>query len=82
MRHRDRPGLPLDARRGESNFGVAVIVEPKALDYRVDMIAVGERVFEPLEQDDPGAVAKDRSLCRLIKGAAMPVRRDHSAGFV
>ena len=54
---RDDRGLPVDARRGVADLVGAVVVDGRAADHRVDRVAVGQRVGEPLQHDDAGAVA-------------------------
>ena len=52
LRHRDHLGLAVDARRGEADFRAAVVVERRALDDRVDRVAVLDGVAQPPEYHD------------------------------
>ena len=59
LRGRDHLGLAVDARRGEARLAGAVVVDRGAADHGVDRVAVGERVVQPLEHDEPDAGAAD-----------------------
>src|SRR5713101_2725745 len=54
--HRDHLRLPIDARRGKTDLGAAVIIERSTLDHRVNGIAVSQCVAESAQHHDPDAV--------------------------
>ena len=75
----DHRGLPADARRGVADLQRAVVVDRRALDHRVDRVAVGQRVRQPLQHHDADAAAEDRALRLGVEGAAVAIGRDDPA---
>ena len=75
----DRGDLTVDAGGGEPDLARAVIAQATAEDDGVDVVAVGDRVLEPLQQDDARAAAEDGPAGRRVERAAMTVRRHHAA---
>ncbi len=73
----DHRRLPLGTRRGEADLAVAVVVDRRAADHRVDVISIGEGPGQRLEQDGAAAVAENRPVGPGVEGAAMAVRGDH-----
>ena len=59
---RDHGSLAVDAGRGEARLVAPVVVDGDAAYQRDDLVAVGQRIGEPLEQHDRGAVAEDGAL--------------------
>ncbi len=72
-------GLAADAGRGNADLAHAVIVDGRALDHRMNMVAVGQRVGQALEYHEADAVAADCALGLRVEGAAFSVRRKHEA---
>ncbi len=81
-RRRDDLGLSLDARRRVADLGGAVVVDRGALDDRVDVVAVGERILEPLQEDDADAAAEHRAARARVERAAVAVGREDAALLV
>ena len=89
LRRRDHLGLAVDARRGVAGLGGAVVVDRRAADHRVDRVAVGERVRQPLQHHDPRAVAGDAcprrarrtaGSARRARGSSPPGRGSRRCG--
>ena len=78
----DRRGLPVDARREVAGLAAAVVVDRGGLDDGLDRIAVGERIAEPPQHDDPDAAAENGAGGAMVEGAAMPVGREDLALLV
>ncbi len=74
LRRGDHRRLAVGAGRGEADLALAVVVDRGAQDDGVHVIAVGDRVGEPLEHHHTGAVAFDEPLGGGIEGPAVPVR--------
>src|SRR5882724_934003 len=75
-------GLSLDAWRGVSDFCGAVIVDAEAANYGINMIAVGERIIQTLEQHNSAAAPEHGSLRVGIEGSAMPIGGNHSTFLI
>src|SRR5215208_3990942 len=60
LRHRNDLRLSLYAGRGVADFQGAVVIDSRALDDGVDAVSIGERVGQPLKDDNADAVAADR----------------------
>src|SRR5215213_8083565 len=73
--------LPLYARRCVADFQSAVVIDGRAVNHSVDVIAICESFIQTLQQDKPDAVASDSPLSLCVKGAAMAVR-GHDAAFL
>ena len=73
--HRDGVRLAVHARGGEADAARPVVVHRRALDDRVDRVAVVERFVQPLQHHDAEAVGEDGSRRPLVKGPAMTVGR-------
>jgi len=71
------PRLGVRARQRNA-IGVAILVEGRADDHRVDGIAVGNRVRKFLQQHHTRALAADEAVRRSIEGLAFAFRRQHS----
>ena len=56
-----------------AEFGGAVVVDRRAADDGVDVVAVADRVRQGLQQDQARPAAEKRSLGVGVEGAAMPV---------
>ncbi len=69
----DHLGLRVEPRGGESRLPRAVVVHRGALDDGVHVVAVGERVRQPLEDDDAEAVAGDGAARFGVEGPAVAV---------
>ena len=82
QRLRNRLNLTVDARRGEADFRCAVIVDAAAEDDGVDVIAIGNRLVEPLEQHGAGAAPEDRAARRRVERTTVAVCRHHPALLV
>src|SRR5690606_20945629 len=74
--------LPDYTGRREPDLAGAVIVDAVAPDDRIDVVAVGDGLFQPLEKNDAGAAAEDGARGIGIERAAETVRRDHAAFLV
>ncbi len=72
----DGAGLGGGAGSAESGPAGAVVVQCGALDDRVDVVVVGDRVLEAFQYDHPDAVAAHRPLGTGVEGAAVAVRRE------
>src|SRR3984893_16841073 len=77
--HLDDRGLTLRAGSGESDFRRAVIIDARSAHHRIDMIAIGDGVLQPFEQNDAGAAAENGSGCVGVERAACPIGRYHAA---
>ena len=75
----DDGGLPVDARGGEADLVCAVVVDRVAEHDRADVVAVGQRVGQPLEHDHPAAAAPQRPGGVRVERPAVPVRRQDPA---
>ena len=82
LRERDDFRMPAHARRGEADFRGAVVVERLAFDDRVDLIAIGDRIREPLQDHDARAAGKDGAARLRIERPAPAIRRSHAAFLV
>ncbi len=78
----NRRRLAVDAGREVADLARAVVVHGRALDDRVDAIAVGRRVGEPPQHDDAGAAAEERPGGGGVEGPAMAVGRQDLAPLV
>ena len=77
--HLDDRGLTGSAGGGEPDLGRAVIVDASSAYHRVDVIAVGNGVLQPFEEDDARAAAENGSGCIGVERTAGPIRRHHAA---
>ena len=68
----DGGDLAVDARSGKTDLASAVIAEAAPKDDGVDMIAVGDRVLEPLQEDDAAPLPKIVPLADASKGRQRP----------
>ena len=88
LRLHDHGGLPGDARRRVAHLVRAVVVDRRAQNHRVHQVAGGDRVAQPFQQDDAGAVADDGAGRLRVERPAVAVgREDHPllvevAGFL
>ncbi|MCY1228601.1 hypothetical protein D9M72_409250 [compost metagenome] len=82
LRGTDDLGLPVDAGGGEADLGRAVVVGGRALDDRMDGVAVAQRLVQALEHHHAGAAADHRAGGLRVEGAAMAVGRKDRAGLV
>ena len=71
--HRRR--LPVDRRGEVARFRGTIVVDRRALDDRMDMVAVSQRIRKPPQHDRPRARPEDRALRAVVEGMAMPVGR-------
>jgi hypothetical protein len=71
--------MAIHARRSETHFLRAVVIQRRAFDDRIDLVAVGDGVGETLEHHNPETAAKDRARGLCIERAAMSVRRGDPA---
>jgi len=79
QRHLNGPGLACDAGRGEADFRGAVVGDAAAADHGINVIALAQRIFEPLEQHHARAAAEYRAGGVGIEGPARPVGGHHAA---
>ena len=82
LRGKDRLRLPLHAGRGVAHLGRAVVVDGRALDDRVNCVAVGQRIGQALHRHDAHAAAADGTGRTRIKGTAMAIRRSDGPRLV
>ncbi len=75
------PGLATHPGGGEADLVGAVVADRPATDHRVDPVAVGERVVQPLERDHADAAADRGALRGGVERPAGAVRGGH-AGFL
>ena len=80
--HGHHVGLPVDARGREADPVVAVVVDRRAQDHGVDVVAVGQGVGQALQHHDPRALAVHRALGRGVEGAAVAVGGEDAVGLV
>ena len=73
MSHLDDRSLTLRAGGGESHLRRAVIIDARSAHYRIDMIAIGEGVLQPLEEHDAGAAAENGSGRVGVERTACPI---------
>src|SRR5205085_2304506 len=66
-------GLAVDAGREVARLAAAVVVDGRAADQRVDVVAVTQRVFRAAQHHHADAAAEERALGRIVEGAAMAV---------
>jgi hypothetical protein len=78
----DHRRLPLDPRGREADLQAAVVVDRRPQDDGADRVAVGQRVLQPLQHDEPHPGAEDAPLGRGVEGPAVPVRRHHRSRHV
>ena len=74
--------LSLDAGRGVTHLGRAVVVHRRAFDHRVDRVARGERLGQALERHHADAAADGRAGRARIEGPAVAIRRQNGAGLI
>ena len=55
-----------------------VLVDRGPADHREDVVAVGLRIGEPLEDHDPAALGAHEPVGRCVEGLAPAVRRQHA----
>ena len=83
VRQGDHLDLPVHAGRAEAHLLRAVVVDGRAQHDGVDLVAVRQRVGEPLQDHDAHAAADDRAVAALVERAAAAVGREHAlAGHV
>src|SRR5262249_51246519 len=72
--------LNLAGNRGtdQKTASAAVVAHSRAADYRVHPIAVGDGIFEPLQDHQPDALTADVPAGSGIPEAAARVRREHA----
>ncbi len=75
----DNLGLPIHARRRVPHLQRAVVVDRRAQDHRVNVVAVGERVLQALEHHHPGAAAEEDALRSGVERPAVPLPREDRA---
>src|SRR5262249_62220909 len=68
-------GLAFDAGRRVAHFQRAVVIDGRALDHRVNRIAIGKGVRESLEDYYAQAVAIDQAAMSPVEGTAVAVGR-------
>ena len=71
--HRSR--LSRDARCGVAHFPGTIVVDGRSPDHGIDIIAIGHRGGELLEQDHPDSAPENGALRLRIESAAMSVGR-------
>src|SRR2546423_2332644 len=79
---RNHLALAFNTGRGVTHLGVAIIINGRSFDNRMDVIAVGERIVQPLEQHHASAAAGNGAARASIEGAAMAIRREDAALLV
>src|SRR5947209_18110501 len=67
--------LALDAGSSIANLGCSVIVNSGAFNNRMNGISVGQCLIQALEHNGSYTIAKNGSLCVLIKGPAVSTGR-------
>src|SRR5205085_4965413 len=78
VRADDGPHLPFLTRGREADFEEAVVVNRRALYDGMNMVTVGQSVFEPFEDDDSDAFPRHRALSLGVEGPTVAVRgEDH-----
>ncbi len=81
LRGGDHLGLAIDTRRHVADLGRAVVVDGKAANDRVDVIAIAHRFVGALEHDQADTVAENGSTGGHIKRTAAALRRNKTALF-
>ena len=74
--------LSIHARGRKTHFVSAVVIQTHPFHHRIDAIARGQSVRQPLQHHNPGTVVKHRPLRLGIKGPTMPIRREHTAFLI
>ncbi len=78
----DHLALAAHAGRGEADLVAAVVVEGRAQDHRVDVVAVADGVGQALEEDHAGAAAPHGAVGGAVEGAAGTARGIDAVGGV
>jgi hypothetical protein len=68
--------LAVGTRRIEPDFVGAVIIDADATDQRIDMVAVGNGIHRPLEQDHRDAFSANHAVRRRIERLYMAIARE------
>jgi len=69
LRLGDDLGLPTRARRGVAELRSAVVVDSGAADNGVNSVAVSQRIFEPLEDNDADAIAPNGARAAAVRNS-------------
>ena len=67
--------LSFDARRGKTVLRRTVVVDCRSADYGVDLVAILDRLGEPLQKYDGRTRTEDSALGGRIESSAVAVRR-------
>jgi hypothetical protein len=78
----DAGGLPLDRGGQVARFGSTVVVDRGTLDDGPDVVAIGQGILQPPQEDRAGARAEDRPLGPVVEGMADAVGREDFALLV
>ena len=72
----DHLRLPANARRGKADFLGAVVVQPDALDHRINLVAILQSFRQAFEHDDTEPVAETGPGAFASKGRQWPSEKD------
>src|SRR5271156_5461646 len=75
LRTLDDLRLAVDAGRGISDLYGAVVVDGEATNYREHLVAIGDRLFEALQQNDCRPRAENGAAGAMVEGTAVAVER-------
>ena len=73
VRQRNDFGLTSDAGRGVTDFQRAIIVDRRAANHRVNRVAGGHGLGQPLENHDAHPFPRHRALRVRVEGAAVSI---------
>ncbi len=75
-------GLAVDTRSGVAGLAGAIVVDGRALDDGVNLVARGLGVREAFQHDHAGAATEHRAARRRVERAHVSVGRDHATAVV
>ena len=78
----DHLRLALDAGCGITHLRSPIVIDGGPLDDGQDVIALIQRILQPLEKDEPHPAAADGAFRFCIEGAAVPVRGNDAAFLI
>src|SRR5438105_14316619 len=75
----DHIHLALQARRGVTRLGSAIVVDGPTLEDGVNTVTIPQSIRQTLEDNDSHTIAKDHTLPSLVEDSAVSVRREDPA---
>src|SRR5947209_14404531 len=74
--------LAFDTWSGVAHFGRTVVIDCEAANHGIDLVAIANRVFQALEENNGNTAAENRTLRVRIERAAMTINRSHAAFLI